>query len=121
MTTEIKSRIDSTHPEIKSIIDSAHPTARTHLEAFVRDSSNWPLVDLIRYMTSIAGSYPRKDVVAAYCPERTGLTQNWDSRYEASAGRDTRTDRQVARDRMVARHAAMDDAERAELAAMAAD
>ena len=63
------------------------------------------------------------DMIAAYEAYRMIPTQSqrWDERYEASAGRDTRTDRQVARDRMVARHAAMDDAERAGLAEMAAD
>lgn len=106
---------------IKTLIDTSHHTARKHLETFMSDHSGWAESDLIRYMTSIAESYPRSEAVAQYYPERSGLYQRWDERYEASAGRDTRTDRQVARDRMVARHAAMSDAERAELAAMAAD
>ena len=50
-----------------------------------------------------------------------GGSQRWDARYEASAGRDNRTDREVARERMVARAAAMTDAEREEAAEMAAD
>ena len=50
-----------------------------------------------------------------------GGSQRWDARYEASAGRDNRTDREVAREQMVARAAAMTDAEREEASAMAAD
>ena len=63
------------------------------------------------------------DLIAAYEAYRKvpAESQKWDERYEASAGRDTRTDRQVARERMVARWAAMSDEERAEEAAMAAD
>ena len=60
---------------------------------------------------------------AAYIEEtrQAGGSQTWDARYEESAGRDNRTDREVARERMVARAAAMTDAEREEAAAMAAD
>ena len=63
------------------------------------------------------------DMIAAYETYRKipAESQKWDSRYEASAGRDTRTDRQAARDRMVARHAAMSDADRAEAALMASN
>ena len=60
---------------------------------------------------------------AAYIEEtrQAGGSQTWDARYEESAGRDNRTDREVARERMVARAAAMTDAEREEAAAMAAN
>ena len=63
------------------------------------------------------------DRYAAYieATRNAGGYQHWDARYEESAGRDNRTDREVARERMVARATAMTNAEREEAAEMAAD